>query len=178
MSVLRRPVFGPGRVIITNSFRAVSSRCSSGLSRQSWKNCSSDSPTVATLSVNESATTCSSVKGSRAISPSCPRLYCISFASSVTVGAVYEGVNKLAVSTMSAVRWLLSAVYCTCFADQTTKSGQWVISSSKQVHYTSDNSQLTADKFRRLPDFFHSSIDRHYSQMSHKALRWFSRRRN
>ena len=74
-----------------------------------------------------------------------------------TVGAVYEGVNKLAVSTMSAVRWLLSAVYCTCFADQTTKSGQWVISSSKQVHYTSDNSQLTADKFRRLPDFFHSS---------------------
>src|SRR5437870_3530437 len=71
--------------------------------------------------------------------------------------AVCEGVNKLAVSTMSAVRWLLSAVYCTCFADQTTKSGQWVISSSKQVHYTSDNSQLTADKFRRLPDFFHSS---------------------
>src|SRR6266536_5063829 len=77
-----------------------------------------------------------------------------------TVGAVYEGVNKLAVSTMSVVRWLLSAVYCTCFADQMTKSGQWVISSSKQVHYTSDNSQLTADKFRRLPDFFHSSYDR------------------
>src|SRR5439155_25051522 len=64
---------------------------------------------------------------------------------------------------MSVVRWLLSAVYCTCFADQTTKSGQWVISSSKQVHYTSDNSHLTSDKFRRLPDFFHSSIDRAHS---------------
>ena len=64
---------------------------------------------------------------------------------------------------MSAVRWLLSDVYCTCFADQTTKSGQWVISSSKQVQYTSDNSHLTADKFRRLPDFFHTFADRTYS---------------